>query len=64
MFNDSTANLFLKLGATASTTVFTVKIAAGGYWEMPVTPSGQCYGGTVDGIWDAANGSARLTELF
>ena len=58
-FNDSTANLFLKFGATASTSSFTVKIAAGGYYEFPQP----LYSGIVDGIWDAANGNARLTEV-
>jgi hypothetical protein len=59
VFNDSTANLFLKFGATASTSSFTVKIAAGGYYEFPQP----LYTGLVDGIWDAANGAARLTEV-
>ena len=60
VFNDSTANLFVKFGVTASTSSFTVKIAPGGYYEMPTTPT---YQGQIDGIWDAANGNARVTEL-
>lgn len=60
VYNDSTANLFLKMAATASATSFTVKIAAGGYWEMPAMS--YVYTGIIDGIWDAANGSARVTE--
>jgi hypothetical protein len=60
-YNDSTANLYLKLGATASTTSFTVKIAAGGYYELPT--AGGVYTGAVDGIWDAANGAVRITEV-
>jgi hypothetical protein len=59
VYNDSTANLYLKLGATASTSSFTVKIPAGGLYELPVP----FYRGQVDGIWDAANGNARITEL-
>lgn len=59
VYNESTANLYLKLGATASITSYTVKITAGGYYELP--RSG--YTGAVDGIWDAANGNARITEL-
>ena len=60
VFNDSTAALFVKFGATASATSFTVKIAAGGYYEMPTRPT---YTGIVDGIWSAANGNAYVTEL-
>lgn len=60
-FNDSTANLYLKLGATASTTSFTVKIPAAGYYELP-TNSG-VYTGAIDGIWDAVNGAVRVTEV-
>ena len=58
IFNDSTANLFVKFGATASAASFTVKIAAGGQFAFPVP----LYTGIVDGIWDAANGNARVTE--
>ncbi len=60
IFNDSTAALFVKFGATASATSFTVKIAAGGYWEMA---PGVVYTGVVDGIWAAANGNAYVTGL-
>ena len=58
IFNDSTTNLFVKFGATASATSFTVKIALGGYYELPIP----VYTGQIDGIWDVANGSARITE--
>lgn len=60
VFNDSTAILYLKFGATASATSYTVQIAAGGYYEFP---GPTVYSGVVDGIWSAANGNARLTEL-
>lgn len=56
--NDSTAILYLKLGATASATSFTVKMDAGDYFE---TPFG--YTGIIDGIWASANGYARITEV-
>jgi hypothetical protein len=59
-FNDSTAILYIKFGATASATSFTVKVAAGGFYEMPVAP---VYTGIIDGIWASANGAARVTEL-
>jgi hypothetical protein len=58
-FNDSNQALFLKFGTTASTTSFTVKISAGGYYEFPQP----IYTGQVDGIWSSANGSVRITEL-
>lgn len=58
--NDSTSDLYLKYGATASATSFTVKIAAGGYWEMPEP----IFTGALDGIWSAdSTGAARITEL-
>lgn len=56
--NDSTAALFLKLGATASSSSFTVKMAADSYYEVPFG-----YTGILGGIWASANGSARVTEV-
>lgn len=58
VYNDSTAVLYLKFGATASTTSYTVQIAAGGYYEFPQP----VYAGQVDGIWASANGAARVTS--
>lgn len=59
VFNDSSASLFVLLGAgTESATVFTVKIAPGGYYE---TPFG--FTGRLSGHWTAAAGSARITEF-
>lgn len=58
IFNDSTQVLYLKFGATASASSYTVQLAAGAYFEFPRP----IYGGQVDGIWAAANGSARLTS--
>lgn len=59
VFNDSTAILYVKFGATASATSYVVQIAAGGYYEMP----NPIYTGVIDGIWASANGNARVTEL-
>lgn len=59
VFNDSTAILYLKFGTTASATSYTVQIPPGGYYEFPQP----LYKGAVDGIWSAANGAARLTEM-
>lgn len=59
IFNDSTANLFVAFGsAAASTTNFTVKLAAGAFYEFREAG----YAGPVQGIWDAANGNARVTS--
>jgi hypothetical protein len=58
VFNDSTAVLYLKFGATASTSSYTVQIAAAGYYEFPQP----VYAGQVDGIWASANGNARVTS--
>jgi hypothetical protein len=59
-FNDSTSVLYLKMGATASTTSYTVQIPSNGYYEIPTTA---VYTGAIDGIWSSANGNARITEL-
>lgn len=56
--NDSTQVLYLKMGATASSTSYTVKLAAGAYYEVPFG-----YTGILDGIWASASGNARVTEL-
>jgi len=58
IFNNSTANLFLAFTGTAATTAFTVKLAAGTAYALP-TP---LYKGVISGIWDAANGTAQVTE--
>lgn len=60
VFNDSTEILYLVLdNDAASLTVFTVKIQADGYYEIPFG-----YTGEVRGIWAAnAAGAARVTEI-
>lgn len=60
VYNDSTVALYLKLGATASLTSFTVKMAADSYFEVPFS-----YTGIIDGIWasDTGGGTARISEL-
>src|SRR4051794_36278118 len=58
IYNESTAVLFLLLGAgTESATVYTLQMAAGSYYE---TPFG--FTGIIKGHWAAANGSARIME--
>jgi hypothetical protein len=58
IFNDSIANLYLKLGTGASTTSFTILIARNGYYEIPYG-----YSGAINGYWSTATGYARITEL-
>ncbi|WP_024275956.1 hypothetical protein [Hyphomicrobium sp. 802] len=58
IMNESTATLYLALATAASLTAYTVQIPPGGYYE---TPFG--YQGAIYGIWSAANGYARVTEL-
>lgn len=60
VYNDSNRPLFIKLGGAASTSSFSVKVGAMGYFEVP---SG--FTGAVHGVWgDAdASGAARMTEL-
>lgn len=59
IFNDSTAILYVKFGTTASAADYTVKIAAGGFFEMPFP----CYTGKIDGLWAAEDGNAYITEM-
>ena len=59
VFNNSTASLFIKSGAVASTIDFSVKVLPGGYWEAPAGYSGQ-----LDGIWDAAGAGAALITAY
>lgn len=58
-YNDSSSAMYLKLGATSSTTSFTVKLVAGAYYEIP---GPHVYSGIVDGIWDTATGTCRVTS--
>lgn len=58
IYNDSTAILYLKLGASASTSSFTVKMFPEDYYEVPFN-----YTGIIDGVWASATGDARITEL-
>jgi hypothetical protein len=58
----NTANLFIKFGTGASATSYTVKVPPNGYYEFPSTNG--VYAGPVEGIWDAATGTARTTEYW
>jgi len=56
VFNDSTANLYLKLGTGATQSDFTLILKP---QEALVVDK---YSGDIYGIWSATNGNARLTE--
>lgn len=58
IFNESTADLYIKLGSTASLTDYTVKLISSAYYEVPYN-----YVGRIDGIWSVATGNARIAEL-
>lgn len=58
IYNDSNKRLYVKLGASASSTSFTQILFGQGYYEIPAN-----YSGVVDGVWESANGFARVTEL-
>jgi hypothetical protein len=62
IFNAGTSTLFVKLGATATTTTsYTAQVPASAFWELPDDP---VYTGIVDGIWSATGGNGALvTEL-
>ena len=56
--NDSTETLYLKYGATASTTSYTAKLAPQQAHDVR-----QGYSGVIDGIWSGnGSGAARVTE--
>ncbi len=59
IFNDSaSATLYVKLGTAASTSSYTAQLFPSGYYEIPYN-----YTGAIEGIWSAAVGNARITEL-
>lgn len=57
-YNDSTANVYVKLGAGASSTSKTLLMLPGSYFELPAP----VYTGTVTGTWATANGAMDVTE--
>jgi hypothetical protein len=57
--NDSaSADLYIKLGGTASATSYTYLLAPKDILDKQLS-----YTGIIDGIWSAAVGAARVTEL-
>jgi hypothetical protein len=59
LYNNSNASCYVKFGATASLTDFSVAMSPGGYFEVPFG-----HRGIIDGIWAAdAGGSMLVTEF-
>lgn len=60
--NTSSAILYVAFGPTASTSAYTVQLAAAGavgtYYEVPFN-----YRGQITGIWASATGNAVITEI-
>lgn len=56
--NDSAAILYVKFGAAASSTDYTVALAAGAYYEFPQP----LYAGVVSGTLATGTGTARVTS--
>lgn len=58
IYNDSSTNVYIKFGTTATTSDFTHKMSPGSFWEIPQP----LYTGRIDAIASAATGSLRITE--
>jgi hypothetical protein len=58
IYNDSTSPLYIAFFAASSLSQFTVKVLAGGYYEVPFG-----FTGDINGIWESATGDARITEM-
>ena len=58
-YNDSTKNLRVAFAATASATAFTALLPGKSLYESDLND----YTGIISGIWEAANGFARITEI-
>lgn len=59
LYNDSTADQFIKLGTVATTTDFTVKLTRHMFYEV-ATP---VYVGQIDVISSSTDGAIQVTEL-
>lgn len=58
IWNNSTASLYIELGATASANAYAAKLDPAGYYELPFG-----YTGVIAGLWTAANGNALIREF-
>lgn len=58
IINEGSVACFVKLGATASATSYSVNMAVGGYFEVPFN-----YTGAIDGITASSTATLRVSEL-
>jgi hypothetical protein len=59
LYNDSNSILYLLLdNSPASTANYSLQIQAGGYYELPFG-----YTGSINAVWSAPDGEARITEF-
>lgn len=61
IYNDSTSIVYVKFGAGASTTSYTVQVPSQASYDFGARGN-EVYAGQVDAVWASANGSARLTS--
>jgi hypothetical protein len=59
VFNDSSAELYLKYGSGATSTSKKLTVPSKGFWEMP---PGSTYTGVIHGAWASATGAADIGE--
>lgn len=59
LYNDGTAQQFVKFGTISSGVDFTVRLTSQGYFEMPYP----IYTGQIDVISSSVNGAIQVTEL-
>jgi hypothetical protein len=62
IFNDSTTDVYVKFGSSASTSDFKVKLGPGDYYEFPRNQQDEVYKGIVTAIGSSATGSLRVTN--
>ncbi len=59
LWNNSTGNVFIELGAAPTALAYSVRLSPGGYYELPYH-----YTGEIQGLWDAAGGTGVLVREF
>lgn len=59
IINAGSKILYVAYAATATTSAYTISIAANGVYESEVND----YTGVISGIWNAVNGAAKITEI-
>jgi hypothetical protein len=59
VYNNTSKNMYLKMGTTASTSSFSILLMKGAYWEVI-----NDYTGEIDAVWDSGvSGNVLVTEL-